>query len=60
VLKTELIGGVHGEKTLDPDGICIFRITDTETQKIKITASAGGESYSKIYSLGGLTLESET
>lgn len=56
MLKAEVIGGVHGETTLDDDRIVVFRIANTE-QKIKITASKNGESYSKIYDLSGLVLE---
>ena len=56
VLKVVIIGGDHGEVTLDESRINIFRIKNT-SQKIKVTATAGGESYSKIYDLTGLTLE---
>lgn len=55
VLKVEVVGGDHGEVTLDEDRICVSRIKNT-SQKIKVTASANGESYSKIYDLTGLTL----
>ena len=56
VLKVEVVGGDHGEVTLDSSKINIFRIKNT-SQKIKVTASAGGEEYSKIYDLTGLTLQ---
>ena len=56
VLTVEIIGGDHGEVTLDASRINIFRIKNT-SQKIKVTATADGESYSKIYDLTGLTLE---
>ena len=55
-LTVEVIGGVHGPSTLDPDGLAICRISNT-AQKIKVTASkAGYAPYSKTYSLTGLTL----
>lgn len=55
-ITAELIGGVHGPVTLDPDGLIIFRIANT-TQKVKVTASkAGYAPYTKTYSLTGLTL----
>lgn len=56
VLTVEVVGGVHGPVTLDESRINIFRIANT-SQKVKVTATAGGESYSKIYDLTGLTLE---
>lgn len=58
VLTVEVVGGFHGPVTLDADRISVLRIANTE-QKIKITATAGGESYSKIYDLTGLTLNEE-
>lgn len=55
-LTVEVVGGVHGPATLDPDGLAVLRIANT-TQKVKVTASkAGYAPYSKTYSLTGLTL----
>lgn len=55
-IKVKVIGGDHGERTLDPDGLCIFRIKNTK-QKIQVMVSKDGyDSFSKIYSLSGLTL----
>ena len=56
VLTVEVVGGDHGAVTLDESRINIFRIKNT-SQKIKVTASAGGEAYSKVYDLTGLTLQ---
>ena len=56
MLSVEVVGGDHGEVTLDADKISVFRIKNT-SQKIKVTATADGESYSKIYDLTGLTLQ---
>lgn len=55
-IKVELVGGIHGEKTLDDDGLCIFRVTST-SQKVKVTVSADGYlTATKTYALTGLTL----
>lgn len=57
-IKAQLIGGYHGEVTLDPDGIIIFRIA-SNTQKVKITATKTGYApYIQTYSLANLTLAS--
>lgn len=56
-ITCELVGGVHGEKTLDPDGLAIFRITNKDTQKVKFTAKKTGyDDVVKTYNLSGLTL----
>lgn len=56
----ELVGGVHGPQTLDSDGICIFRVTDKNSQTIKVVASKTGyANVTKVYDLTGLTLASE-
>ena len=56
VLNVEVVGGDHGAVTLDADGLNVFRIKNTN-QSIKVTAIAGGEEYSKVYDLKGITLE---
>ena len=57
IMTCELVGGVHGEKTLDPDGLAIFRITNKNTQKVKFTAKKTGyDDVVRIYDLSGLTL----
>jgi len=58
VIKAELVGGVHGESTLDPDGLLISRITDVKNQKIKITSTVGNKTSVAVYSLKGLNLRS--
>lgn len=46
--------------TLDEDGDVILRIADKDSQTITVVASASGyESVTKVYTLTGLTLESE-
>lgn len=56
VLTVEVVGGDHGAVTLDEDRISVLRIKNTD-QKIKVTATKSGESYSRIYDLKGITLE---
>ena len=56
----DLIGGTHGPVTLDEDGICIIRIRDKDTQKLKYTATgADGTIDERIWNLTGLTLTPE-
>lgn len=58
-VTVEIIGGTSGAVTLDPDGLWIGLIKNTN-QKIKVTASAEGyPTVTKVYSLAGLTLEAE-
>lgn len=55
-IVAEIIGGVHGPVTLDPDGILISRISST-TQKIKFTASKNGyPDVTRTFRLNGLRL----
>lgn len=55
-ITCELVGGIHGVKTLDPDGIAIFRITDPDVQKVRFTAVKGSDTRSREFSLHNLTL----
>jgi hypothetical protein len=56
-IKALLIGGDHGEVTLDSDRTLICRIKSTR-QKLKITVSADGyATVTKTYDLTGLRLE---
>lgn len=55
-ITAELIGGVHGAKTLDSDGLALFRITGRE-QAVKFTATKDGKSAEKIYHLANIVLE---
>lgn len=55
-ITAELIGGVHGPVTLDPDGLLISRITST-TQQIKFTATKDGYApFTRTFRLNGLRL----
>ncbi len=51
-----LTGGIDGPKTLDEDGLMILRMVDPLNQSIVITATKSGKSYTKTWSLRGLTL----
>ncbi|MBR4723472.1 MAG: hypothetical protein IK072_01900 [Clostridia bacterium] len=56
-VTVELLGGTLGHPvTLDSDRIIVIRITDTSTQKVKVTAYKNGLSQEKTYVLTGLTL----
>ena len=56
-ITAQVVNGVHEPQTLDSDGICIFRITDKNSQKIRFVASKDGyEPITKTFSLKGLTL----
>jgi len=58
VITVELVGGVHGPVVLDNDRTCIFRITNKDTQSIKITAEKDGFNPDiRTYKLTGLTLD---
>lgn len=52
----ELIGGVKGPVVLDDDKNIVLRITDKDTQSVKVVAEKGEQSIVKTYSLVGLTL----
>ena len=54
----QLLGGVHREPvTLDSDMNCVFRITDRNTQRIKVVTTLGDDTITKVYSLAGLSIE---
>jgi hypothetical protein len=53
----ELVGGAKGPVALDSDMNIVLRVTDKNTQSVKVIATKGTESITKIYSLVGLTLE---
>ena len=55
-ITVEVVGGVHGEQTLDVDGLIICRIANT-SQKIRVKAYKDGQVANvQTYSLTGLTL----
>lgn len=58
VIMAEVIGGDHGEVTLDEDGILIARIKNT-SQKLRFSATTDAGTQTIIYDLSGLTLNEE-
>lgn len=60
-ITAQLIGGkvTHGPQELDSDGIGIFHITDKDSQLIQIVAYKDGMTCQKLYTLSGLTCETE-
>ena len=55
VITAEVVGGVHGEVTLDSDGLLVCRIANN-LQSIRVTATKNGTSITQNYSLAGLNL----
>lgn len=58
-VTVELVGGTKGpvRLTYPGDMFCVFRITNKDTQSIKVTAVKDGQTTEKVYSLTQLTLE---
>ena len=58
-VTVELVGGSKGpvQLTYPGDMFCVFRITNKDTQSIKVTAVKDGQTTEKVYSLTQLTLE---
>jgi hypothetical protein len=55
-IAVAIIGGDHGPVTLDPDGILVARIKNTD-QKLQVTATKDGAgSDTVVYTLRGLNL----
>ena len=55
-ITVEVVGGVHGERTLDVDGIVICRIANND-QKIRVKAYKDGQVANvQTYNLSGLVL----
>ena len=60
-ITAELINSkvTHGPQELDSDGIAIFHITNKDAEMVQVVAYKDGMTQSKLYSLSGLTLETE-
>lgn len=56
----ELLNGYSGPVELDSDMDVVFRIEDKDAQRVKITVSLNGESFSKTYDLDDLICEEGT
>ena len=60
-ITAQLIGAKvnPGPIELDSDGIAIFHITDKDTQMVQVVAYKDGMTCQKLYTLNGLTCETE-
>ena len=58
-LKVKLIGGTYGEVTLDSDKNIVIRIADKDTQKVQVRAIKNSVEQVEVFSLKGLTCETE-
>lgn len=58
-VTVELVGGSKGPVQLDSDKMHVSKISNKDTQSIKVTTVKGDESVEQTYSLTGLTLETE-
>lgn len=60
-ITVELIGAKYSKSpiTLDEDKNFVFRISNKDSQSIKITSIVNDNAVSKTYSLNGLTLKTE-
>lgn len=54
----ELLGGKSGEKAIDSDGLIVLRITNANTQSLRVTITEAKDSITKVYSLKDLELAS--
>ena len=60
-VTVELVGGTKGEVSLTypSDMFCVFRITDKNTQNIRVKATKDGATSTRELDLSGLVLESK-
>ena len=58
-ITVELVGGTKGPVILDEDRNIVLLIRDKDTQSVKVTVEADGETSTKTYALTGLVLETE-
>lgn len=52
----ELVGGKSGEKPIDADGLIVLKISNADTQSVKISISKDKDAVTKMYSLKGMEL----
>lgn len=56
-ITVEVVNGVSGPRTLDPDGLIVLRIADKDTQSIRVVASMDGFApVTRNFALSELTL----
>ena len=58
VVTTQLVGGTSGEKILDSDMNCVYRVTAPATQAVKVTATKDKDVLTKTFSLSGVEVAS--
>lgn len=56
VTTVEIVGGKKGSVTLDEDMMFVGRITNKDTQSIKVVCKKADKTLTKTYKLSGLTL----
>ena len=54
-ITTQLIGGTGKKPVTVTDGFCVYRITNKDSQKVKVTFTKGETVETKTYGLSGLT-----
>ena len=57
ITTVEIVGGTKGAVTLDSDRMFIGKISNKDTQKLKVVVKNGETSKEQTYALTGLTLE---
>lgn len=58
VITTQLVGGTSGEKPLDEDKQCVYRVTSPSTQAVRVTAIKDKDVLTKTFSLSGIEVAS--
>ena len=54
-ITTQLINGTNEDPVTVSDGFCVYRISDKDTQSIKVTFTKGNTVETMTYGLSGLT-----
>lgn len=57
VITVEVINGMFGPATLDSDRMCILKISNTNTQRVKFTYTKDETTETKVFSLTTLVLD---
>lgn len=57
-ITTKVVNGLHDEVTVE-DGFCVYRITDKDRQKVKVSFTKDGETVNKLYTLKHMILKGE-
>ena len=57
VITVEVVNGMFGPATLDADRMCILKISNTNTQRVKFTYTKDETTETKVFSLTTLVLD---